>query len=259
MGELAWRLVLDDPLPGPDNMARDHALAELLEPGTGVLRLYRWERPTVSFGRNEPARDRYDSDLGSKDGLAFVRRPTGGRAVLHHRELTYAVVVPLRSLGGLREGYRRINEALVTALSALGAPVAMAGDEAPSPGPGAGPCFNGSAPGEVTAEGRKLVGSAQVRIGDALLQHGSILLDGDQRALARLSGGERPSAADPATLAGVLGSAPSWRRVADEVGGSFRSLFGGSWETGDLTAGESEGAARLRRERYASEEWTWRR
>ena len=182
---LRWRLLRDDPLPGARNMALDHALALTLREGAGVLRLYGWSRPTVSFGRNEPASGVYDAGSGDSRGLDFVRRPTGGRAVLHEHELTYSVVVPLRALGGPREAYRRINEALAAGLSALGVDVEVA-ERGTAHRPDAGPCFQEAAPGEVVVNGRKLVGSAQARVGPALLQHGSIVLRTDQSALERL-------------------------------------------------------------------------
>ena len=75
-------------------MAVDHALAACSSPGKAVLRIYQWSCPTVSFGRNEPTRGRYDPALGRSAGIEFVRRPTGGRAVLHDRELTYSAVLP---------------------------------------------------------------------------------------------------------------------------------------------------------------------
>ena len=182
---LRWRLLRDEPLPGARNMALDHALALTLRQGTGVLRLYGWSRPTVSFGRNEPASGVYDAGSDAVRGLDFVRRPTGGRAVLHEHELTYAVVVPLRALGGPREAYRRINEALAAGLSALGVDVEVTKRGA-AHRPDAGPCFQEAAPGEVVMSGRKLVGSAQARVGPALLQHGSIVLHTDQSELERL-------------------------------------------------------------------------
>ncbi len=95
-GPLRWRVLRDGPLPGATNMARDHGLAASLRSGEGVLRLYQWDLPTVSFGRNEPAKGLYLEEMAKKEGVAFVRRPTGGRAVLHHQELTYALVFPGR-------------------------------------------------------------------------------------------------------------------------------------------------------------------
>lgn len=246
-------------------MARDHALAACMEPGSGVVRLYRWERPTVSFGRNEPAADRYDAEAGGRAGVDFVRRPTGGRAVLHDVELTYSVVVPLRSVSGLRPAYRRINRALVEGLRTLGAPVETAGEDAPVLGPGAGPCFRAPAAGEVVGEGGKLVGSAQVRIGEALLQHGSILVDGDQGLLWRLrreeDGAEPsdPGSVSSVTLRRLLGERPDWDEVVAAVSGGFRTVLGGSWRSGALSVPELEAEESLRAERYGADAWTWRR
>jgi lipoate-protein ligase A len=236
-------------------MALDHALALGCGPGEAVLRLYGWSSPTVSFGRNEPARDVYDTELARALGIGFVRRPTGGRAVLHDDELTYAVVAPLRALGGLRRAYIRINEALVAALSTLGVPASLAGG-ARVPRPDAGPCFQVPAPGEVTLAGRKLVGSAQVRVGSCILQHGSIILRGDQARLMRLRGeGEDPG--PPAALEDAL---PGMDRsdVTARVAASMRLALGGRWTERGYRSQEQSQASELL-ERYSSTEWTWRR
>lgn len=257
---LCWSLVLDGASPGARNMARDHALAEALDPGRGVLRLYRWTRPTLSFGRNEPALELYDRDAVERGRNDVVRRPTGGRAVFHHHEVTYAAVTPLRALGGVRESYRLVNAALVRGLAELG----VTADIAPGPSGeraapvSAGPCFREPAEGEVTVEGRKLVGSAQARIGRGLLQHGSILLDDDQDVVERLvrSGGREP-ASRPATLGHVMGSTPGPNDVADAVVAGFRAVMGGRWDGVPPDTADAE--ERLVEERYAREEWTWRR
>lgn len=279
---LRWALRSDGAADGATNMATDHALARALDGEEAVLRLYGWAVPTLSLGRNEPALGRYDGEAVRSRGIGLVRRPTGGRAVLHHREVTYAVVAPLRSFGGLRAGYVAINRALARGLRELGAPVTLAGAGAPGSRlpPDAGACFRAPAEGEVVAAGRKLVGSAQARIGGALLQHGSILLDDDQGLVDTLrSGGVadpagrepggasargdgaagRPDGAGPVgtptTLACLLGRVPPVEDVVEAVAGGFRTAMGGRWRRGssalalppDLVA------------RYRSAEWTWRR
>ena len=223
--------------------------------------------------------------------MRAVRRPTGGRAVLHDRELTYSVVLPARVLGGLRPAYRRINGGLVEGLRRLGVDAALVSSSRPSNagegqrrpgrrgqaaraagrtrGPGSGPCFLDAAEGEVVVGGRKLVGSAQARIGDAILQHGSLLLVADQEPLLDERSGRRegPTADDgvvgngrrrPATLAEVLGEVPAWSRLVAALAAGFENLFGGRWNRGSMTGGELALAAKLE-ERYASREWTWRR
>lgn len=291
---LTWRIVRDGPRPGATNMALDHALAAESAAGEAVLRIYGWARPTVSFGRNEPAREAYGSaadrprTTGStprSERVDWVRRPTGGRAVLHDAEVTYAVVARADALGGPRLAYRRINEALAGALASLGAPVALSGPAA-TPTLDAGPCFQSPAEGEVTMNGRKLVGSAQARVEGALLQHGSILLAGDQTLLEDLRGDVgastreaaapmvvgpgagasprsatkgRPGAyAAPATLS-LMGSDVSFDDVSDAVARHMQKTFDGAWRTDDYRQSELDTATRLEAERYGTEAWTWRR
>ena len=253
-------------------MAVDHALAACLNPGEAVLRIYRWSRPTVSFGRNEPARGRYDPAAGRAAGIEFVRRPTGGRAVLHDRELTYAAVLPLTTAGGLRATYRLINRGLVKALCSLGVPAEMAeGRDSPT-GLDSGPCFEEPAPGEITVAGRKLVGSAQARLEGAILQHGSLLIGpGQNRLLGLLSTHlgsrtdtharetDRPARVQaPISLEEVLCHTPSWSHLVDAVVAGFSGVAGGEWRRGELKEPERLGSMELV-ERYASPEWTWRR
>jgi lipoate-protein ligase A len=255
--ELRWRLILDEvPRTGAVNMAFDHALAVTLPPGCGVVRIYRWTPPTVSFGRNEPAVGLYDKEIASAEGLAFVRRPTGGRAVLHADEVTYAVVVPVGAFGGLRDTYLQINRGLVGGLAGVGLPVKVAEGMASLP-PDAGPCFQAPVTGEVMSGGRKLVGSAQVRMGRNLLQHGSVIVRGDQSVLDRLRG-DTESGPQPATVADWLGQA-SWGSVSKAVAAGLRVALGGRWRQGGYEPAEEDEAGRLAAERYATEAWTWRR
>lgn len=229
-------------------MALDHSLTACLADGEGVVRLYRWTRPTVSFGKNEPA-----SRIGGDMDVDYVRRPTGGRAVLHAEELTYAVVAPLDTFGGLRRAYVGINEVLAAAMRSLGAEVEVVPEGARAPTPDAGPCFRIPAPGELVARGRKLVGSAQARLDGALLQHGSILLGGSQ---GPLRGGD--SMEPPVTLSELLESV-DLDTVTGATAESFRAGLGGSWRTEGFRALELEAAERLEAERYGLDSWTWRR
>lgn len=255
-----WRVLVDGYRSGPENMARDHALALEREPGVGVLRIYGWARPTVSFGRNEPARGLYDPGAADREGVRFVRRPTGGRAVLHDEEITYCVVSPPRAWGGVRDAYKAINRGLVTALRVLGVDARLAGaPEGGEPPLSAGPCFQIPAEGEIVARGRKLVGSAQARVEGALLQHGSVLLSGSQDSLARIGPEAAAEAgARPVTLRSLLGSVPAWNDLVGALVDGFSGALGGGWDQSDFTSGEIRAAADLRA-RYASEEWTWRR
>ena len=274
-GALGWRVLVDDALSGAANMARDHALAATVRPGTGTVRFYRWEPATLSFGRNEPVTVGYRELLRRQPEMGVVRRPTGGRAVIHDRELTYSIVFPVRAFEGLRVAYGKINEGLVEGLRRLGVDAGRASGR--SLPPDAGPCFLEPAEGEVVVAGRKLVGSAQARIGEAVLQHGSLLLVADQKPLyagggaegraarARNDNGHDGDARDviahpirPITLAEVLGEVPPWERLVDAFCHGFTRSFGGSWTRGEMTGREKTLATELEI-RYGSSEWTWRR
>jgi len=263
-----WRVLRDAARPAAENMAVDHALAftvsdaargsnEPNDAAPAVLRLYSWARPTVSFGRNEPTRGVYDADQAARLGVDLVRRPTGGRAVLHDAELTYAVAVPLRALGGARATYHRVNEALVSAVQALGADAqrsAAAKDGVPPLD--AGPCFQSPAEGEVVTGGRKLVGSAQARIEGALLQHGSIIVSGDQTLLTTL--GSVAEHEQPATLVEQIGPV-QLDQLAEAVVVAMKKVFGGTWVAGEYSGDEKHMITELVQARYATDEWTWRR
>jgi lipoate-protein ligase A len=181
--------------------------------GCGVVRVYGWARPTVSFGRHEAAAGRFTPASLAAAGVEAVRRPTGGRALLHHREVTYAVALPLPPEAGWRAAYAAVNARLVVALRALGVPAELApapgameagGTEAGGATPATAPlCFEAPAQGEVMVAGRKLVGSAVWREGAGYLQHGSILLVDDQALLVRAAAvplAPPPPAASLATL-----------------------------------------------------------
>jgi len=249
-------------------MAADHTLAHSVAQGgpssgkgsaapPAVLRLYTWKRPTISFGRNEPVLGVYSPDSDQLRNIDLVRRPTGGRAVLHDEELTYAVAVPSRALGGARETYRVLNHALLNAVRSLGTVADIHGDPNERALPlSAGPCFQSPAEGEVIANGRKLIGSAQARIGGALLQHGSIMISGDQTLLSTI--GLSTSHHQPATLSEQIGEV-DMERVVDAVVGSMKKCFGGGWAEGEYSADEKRMCTQLVESRYAADQWTWRR
>ena len=170
-----WRLVTSDPGSAAWNMGVDEALMEQLNRGGNpVLRFYTWERPTVSLGYFQKPLEELDLDGLKQIRGEWVHRPTGGRAVLHDDELTYAVVIREEDLpGNVVETYRVLSQALVQGLCNLGVPAAMARDTLPLTS-GSAACFDAPSWYEVVAEGRKLIGSAQVRRNGVILQHGSI-------------------------------------------------------------------------------------
>lgn len=227
-------------------MALDEALLhDAARTGRPALRLYRWSPPCLSFGRNEPALVRYDRPAIERLALDVVRRPTGGRAVWHDAEVTYAVAAPVALFGTLTESYREIHGRLAAALRSLGAPAELAGPRR-APGVGDGPCFATPVGGEVLVSGKKVVGSAQVRQGGAFLQHGSILLDGSQDVIQAVS--RRPAAPNAATsLSTILGRRVEFGEVADAIVAAWG---------GPLTVLHPSPPSSTV---FASPAWTWRR
>ena len=256
---LAWKLFRTAPLDGAMNMAIDHALhGHAAATGDVVVRVYQWSRPTLSFGRNQTAAGAYDRELIAARGIEVVRRPTGGRAVLHHRELTYSVVAPLALGAGLSDAYGRINELLLATLRALGVDASLAKLDVPTPLPTAAPCFEVPTTGELTLGGRKLVGSAQWREGGALLQHGSILVDDDQSGVAELLMARSPAPPAPATLREALGRAPTAEELAATLLECIRDREDDDAAELDLDGAIAARAAALR-QHYSDPSWTWRR
>ncbi len=255
-----WRLLLAENGSGVANMARDSGLMDRArETGESVFSVYGWARPTMSLGRNQTARRRYDLDEIAAREIDVVRRPTGGRALLHYREVTYSVTAPIFPGEPLAASYRRINSILLTSLRSLGVDAEESRTDARTPEPGSMPCFALPAEGELVAGGAKLVGSAQVRENGALLQHGSILVEDDQPLIASLLiNGEQPHEVPPAaTLAGALGRIPAVAEVAAHLFDAVRLLEDEHASLIHLTDVETYTARHV--DRYESEWWTWRR
>ena len=240
-------------------MAVDAALLERAHStGECVMRIYEWSRPTLSLGRNQIGRGHYDLGRAHAAGVDIVRRPTGGRAVLHHQELTYSITAPAHALGTHRESYARINQLLLAALRTLGVEAAIAGKGGRAPGPGLAPCFDLPGEGELTAGGRKLVGSAQWRDAGALLQHGSILVEDDQALATALL--RAPAAPPPpaASLRALLGRAPAAADLAAAVWGAIVTME--DPDASPLVVDSSlERRVAVERQHFLDEQWTWRR
>ncbi|MBK9067978.1 MAG: hypothetical protein IPL76_14045 [Gemmatimonadetes bacterium] len=254
---MRWTLITDPAgHPGWWHMALDQALLDRAEQtGEGFVRCYRWAPWCLSFGRHEPALRRYDRARLDTAGIDVVRRPTGGRAVWHARELTYAVAAPLAVLGSLAASYHAIHEGLALALGRLGVAASLAPAGRPLD-PGAGACFASPAGGEVLVGGRKLVGSAQLRQGRALLQHGSLLLEDDQATVAAFTRGTVPPGGET-TLVAACGRPVAFGEVAAAVAAAFRA-WPGQWT--EVTGGPVlDAVAASHAARFRDPAWTWRR
>ncbi len=246
-----WRLLLTGPRPGAWNMACDAAV--LAAVGRGIapptLRFYEWSPPAVSLGRHQPEPDSYAAAVLAARGIAWIRRSTGGRAVYHGpagEELTYSIAAPIGTPpldSGRPESCRRIHGAFIDGLGRLGvesslAPAVRRTAAALRPASRLA-CFAASVPHEITAGGRKVMGSAQRRTRHAFLQHGSLPLAGDQRVL----GEAWPGSLDPdrwTTVASETGRAPDFQTVAAALADSLSRAMNARLVPGVLTPAEND-------------------
>jgi lipoate-protein ligase A len=239
MGPTRWRLLLGPADDGARNMAIDHALLDrAARGGETVFRIYGWSRPTLSLGLHEKAR--LDPAAAAARGIDVVRRPTGGRALLHDREVTYSVAGPAHEVS-LRDTYAAINRILLDALRRLGVPAHAAERRGRPLAPDGAACFAEPNVGEIVVDGRKLVGSAQRRDEHAFLQHGSILLHDDQAIVAELRGGAPPPPA--ATLSQALGRAVTPDEMRDALVHALADAARGTARAGARADGSAPAAA----------------
>ncbi len=248
---LACRSVPHESGDGPANMGLDEALLESVaaDPSAAVLRTYGWATPTLSLGYFQPfARAEAESRWR---GVPIVRRPTGGGALWHDREVTYALVVPRGHPLARRSAdlYRAVHAAIAGLLVEVGLDARRRGEAEPAPGIVDKPflCFADRDPEDVVAGRAKLVGSAQRRRAGAVLQHGSVLLARAPRTP------ELPGAAD---LAGIEADPLSWAR---HLSLAISGALGLRGDEGPLTAEERRRADVLAVEVYRDPAWTRKR
>lgn len=264
-----WDLIISQPLPGAMNMAIDETLVDAIAAGTRVsaVRLYAWSPPCLSLGHAQPATDA-DPDALHRLGWDLVRRPTGGRGILHTDELTYSVVArddnPLM-MGGVLASYRRLSRGLVAGLQALGAQV-EADSEYPAESTQGPVCFEVPSNYEITCAGRKLMGSAQLRRRGVVLQHGSLPLAGD---IARIVRALRVTHGTPAemearirsralTLSQALGRPIGWDETARAIADGLTQALPLHLIESPLTSEELRKAETLAAQKFAHASWTYR-
>ena len=257
-----WRLIVERGASGALNMATDEALLTVAEAGEGgrftpTIRLYEWEEPTLTIGYLQK------SGPFAECGVPFLRRITGGRAVLHDKEITYSIVCHSSHrlfVDGISEAYAVISGCIRKALGDVGIEASGAGALKTRPQIGARraeakkSCFHAPARHELLVSGRKLVGSAQRRQKGAFLQHGSILLDVDAKLVGRIFGSD---------ALGTMAWMNEFREVDSEefkkaLIRRFQEGFGADINPGPLTEQESELKKTISQRRYSNPEWNFR-
>lgn len=207
----------------------------------GVWRTYAWTTPTVSFGRHESIRNRFSPESLEEAGLDAVRRPTGGRALLHDAEVTYSVTVPIGDRTPWKAVYASVNRILLAALRSLGLDAELVRESAtPTVRPDGPLCFEQPSPGEIVVKGAKISGSAVWRERGAYLQHGSILLhDGQQRLREAMVPGLMAAQIPPAaSLSSSLPVTPTWDAVASALEGALREAVADRHSPGDIVTAD---------------------
>lgn len=267
-----WRLLFTPPARGAWNMALDEAILEHIHRGESnpTLRLYAWNPPCLSLGHAQPFAD-VDMARIRERGWEVVRRATGGRAILHTDELTYSVIAPSdepRVAGTVLESYNRLAKALLAAVQELSLPVEMEEHANAPASQNSNPvCFEVPSTYEITVDGKKLIGSAQARKKEGVLQHGSLPLHGDLTRIcdALVFPSETARAEAKArlltratTVESALGRAVDWDTAAGAFVRAFESQLGIEFETGEPSGSELNRTGELIRGKYDHPSWTER-
>ena len=266
-----WRYILTPPARGAWNMAVDEAILESIGHGASLptLRLYAWNPACLSLGYAQSYKD-VDLARLKANGWELVRRVTGGRAILHVDELTYSVITPPddpHMAGTVLESYQRLAKALICAVRTLGLPVEME-ENAPSADATKGPvCFEVPSAYEIVVEGKKLIGSAQARKKEGILQHGTFPLYGDLTRItqalvfpderSRTAAGEKLlTRATTAEL--VTGKVIPWETAVPVFLNAFETNLEINLQCGELSSEEKARADELVIKKYDHPAWTER-
>jgi lipoate-protein ligase A len=254
-------------------MAVDEAVLEAAAAGYSppTLRLYAWEPACISLGLAQSCRD-VDAEALRRHGWDMVRRPTGGRAILHTDELTYAVIAASSEAlmrGGVLESYNRIAQALLRALEQLALPArAESSYSLPAGADRKGPvCFEVPSNYEITVAGKKLIGSAQARRKGGVLQHGALPLHGEMGRITAVlryvdeeaqAEGRRRLLEHATNVQTALNRMVTWEEAANAFAAAFADTCGLELQPGELTPAELARADELVRLKYANPSWTLR-
>jgi lipoate-protein ligase A len=250
---IPWRLIDTGPLDGPANMAVDEALFIGFDPARSrpVLRLYGWEPPALSLGRFQKADKVIDLARSAAAGVPVVRRITGGGAVYHAGELTYAIVCAPHHIpptASVKDSFRVLTSFLLRCYRRLGLDACYAVDRFPA-GTGLGErvpvCFAGKESYDILVEGRKIGGNAQRRIRNVIFQHGSIPLENRAGEGNAFFLGTLPGFSEAAVALRDFGVGVSLDELKKMVVGAFREVVASPLEPDRLSSTEEAQAARL--------------
>jgi lipoyl(octanoyl) transferase len=267
-----WRLIINSVGAGSWNMAVDEAILEFvakkIQPPT--LRLYAWNPYCLSLGHAQSIKD-VDLPTLNEKGWGLVRRPTGGKAILHADEITYSITAPVdepRVSGTVVESYQRLSGTLLFALKVLGIQADAKPKKPTNSSETIKPiCFESPSDFEITWKGKKIIGSAQARRLQGVLQHGSIPLFGDITRIVQIL--NYPSIKEKNRSKFILGERAcnlfninqtriSWHSAASAIIAGFTNILNLSFNRETISSGEMERAWELVKTKYDHKDWTER-
>lgn len=257
-----WHLIIDrTPQKGSWNMAVDDYMFQSLgEEPTTYLRFYRWNKPTVSIGYSQNAKKVVDLDFCRKRGIEIVRRITGGKLVLHHKEVTYTVCSSDTDIFSqkLVDSYKLISEALNRGLQRMKIESQLAKETPSEYVRGALPCFSHPARNEIEVDGKKIIGSAQKRAGNKFIQHGSIPLEKEEGLLKSVSFlDQKGSSVKMTSLTEELGKRVDFDWAVEHLISGMSDYFGVRLIPKVFSETDREAIQKIQKERYDNPDWTY--
>ncbi len=264
------RIVYSGKCSAAENMAFDEAILDYVveeepEAAVGWLRLYGWEKPTVSFGRFQRPKREVDLEKARELGMDLVKRPTGGKALVHDDEVTYCVILPAKSplaKCSIAESHRRLADGLARALKSFGLDVSVGKPESSGKRGATVPCFAEHLAESVLIDNKKVAGSAQFRRKGGVLQHGSILRSLDYKLHEELFGRAAKGFARKAVgLKALLPKAPSVEELSCAVAEGMAAVVsaGNKRIIDNVPAWILDRTRRLCAEKYSRLDWSARR
>lgn len=256
-----YLLIEEKPNPASLNMAIDEALFNYVSKmkGVSILRFYQWANPTLSIGYHQKVREVANIDFLNKMNIALVRRITGGKAVLHDDEITYSFSSSNPDFienKSVQESFFLISSALIEGLRILGIPAYLSSRKKEILYKTNLPCFSYPTGNEIIVHGKKLIGSAQKRIKDSLLQHGSIPITMDIETLAKATFSSPENLNGNITTLKELAGETDFFKISHALRDGFSRYFNCNFEPFDLNEIKDD-VERIRVERYSNPSWNF--
>ncbi|MBD3414214.1 MAG: hypothetical protein GF421_07290 [Candidatus Aminicenantes bacterium] len=257
-----WSLLVEnEPQKGSYNMAVDDYLFEsLAKKSQTVVRFYSWKKPTVSIGCSQDIKQVLNLEFCRKNSIDIVRRITGGKLVLHFKEVTYSICSSdvQTFTSSLSKSYQLISKSLVRGLNDMGIPAYLAEGNQEAYSRSSLPCFSYPAQNEIKVKEKKIVGSAQKRTGGIFIQHGSIPLISDDQLLRSISLLEQKNEkVRMISVSQALGKGIEYSMLVPYLTSGIQKFFGIQFRVMQLAAEEKKQIRIIQKERHENPKWVF--